>query len=157
MFSSPEPKARRWAYSRGRQPSSVNIFKWLLLWSRFFPYFTYSIYRLGEQIIVFFCFNRIRTLVVVATYNFHWLIMGKLESGNFCCLTADIWNFFLQKCFLSSPLWFIWSLSKSLNLIGCHGNIKGKFSKNYSKTFSSEAIRGMKLNLAYMFMTLVST
>ena len=33
------------------------------------------------------------------------------------------------------------------NLIGCHGNIKGKFSKNYAKIFSSEAIRGMKLKL----------
>ena len=72
--------------------------------------------------------------------------MGKVESGNFCCLIADIWNFFLQKCFLSSPLRFI--LSISLNLIGCHGNIKGKFSKHYSKVFSSEAIRGMKLTLS---------
>ena len=35
---------------------------------------------------------------------------------------------------------------KSLNLIGCHGNIKGKFSKKYSK-ISSEAVRGMKLKL----------
>ena len=39
-------------------------------------------------------------------------------------------------------------MSKSLNLIGCHGNIKGKFWKNYSKIFSSEAIRGMKLKLS---------
>ena len=39
------------------------------------------------------------------------------------------------------------NLSKSLNLIGCHGNIKGKFSKKYSKIFSSEAVRGMKLKL----------
>ena len=72
--------------------------------------------------------------------------MGKVEIGNFCCLTADI-KFFLQKCFLSSPLWFIWNLSKSLNFIGCHGNRKGKFSKRYSKIFSSEIIRGMKLKL----------
>ena len=39
-------------------------------------------------------------------------------------------------------------MSKSLDLDGCHGNIKGKFSKNYSKLFSSEAIRGMKLKLS---------
>ena len=39
-------------------------------------------------------------------------------------------------------------MSKSLDLNGCHGNIKGKFSKNYSKIFSSEAIRGMKLKLS---------
>ena len=56
-------------------------------------------------------------------------------------------DFFLRKCFLSSPLRLIWILSKSLNLIGYHGNIKGKFSKKYSKIFSSEAIRGMKLKL----------
>ena len=36
---------------------------------------------------------------------------------------------------------------KTLNLIGCHGNIKGKFSKKYSEIFSSEAVRGMKLKL----------
>ena len=36
---------------------------------------------------------------------------------------------------------------KLMNLIGCHGNIKGKFSKKYSKTFSSEALRKMKLKL----------
>ena len=28
------------------------------------------------------------------------------------------------------------------------GNIKGKYSKNYSKVFSSEVIRGMKLKLS---------
>ena len=39
------------------------------------------------------------------------------------------------------------NLFKSLNLIGCHGNIKGKFSKKYSKLFSSEIIRGMKVKL----------
>ena len=39
IFSSPEPKAHRWAYSIGRHPSSVfrfpsvSIFKWHLLWS----------------------------------------------------------------------------------------------------------------------------
>ena len=38
-------------------------------------------------------------------------------------------------------------MSKSLNLIGCHGNIKGKFSKKYSKIFSSEIVRGIKLKL----------
>ena len=42
-------------------------------------------------------------------------------------------SFILQKCFLSSPLRFIRILSKSLNLIGCHGNIKGKFLKKILK------------------------
>ena len=32
-------------------------------------------------------------------------------------------------------------------VIGCHGNRKGKFSKNYSKIFS-EVIRGMNLKLS---------
>ena len=48
---------------------------------------------------------------------------------------------------MSSPLRVIWILSKSLNLIGCHGNIKGKFSKKYSKIDSSEAVWGIKLKL----------
>ena len=74
--------------------------------------------------------------------------MRKVEICNVWCLTADIYIFFLRKYFLSSRLWFIWILSKSLYLIGCHGNIKGKFSKTYSEIFSSETIRGgVKLKL----------
>ena len=58
--------------------------------SRFFSYFTYSIYRLGEQIIVFFCSGQIRTLVAMATYSSHTLLMGKEEIDNFFCLNGDI-------------------------------------------------------------------
>ena len=47
--------------------------------------------------------------------------------------------FFFQKCYL---LGFIRILSKSLNLNGCHGNIKGKFSSE------ATCIRGMKLKLS---------
>ena len=36
------------------------------------------------------CSNRIRTLVSMATYSCHWLIMGKVEIGICCYLTADI-------------------------------------------------------------------
>ena len=36
---------------------------------------------------------------------------------------------------------------QSLNLIGCHGNIKGNFSRKYSKINSSEAVWGIKLKL----------
>ena len=43
----------------------------------------------------------------MATYSSHRLIMGKEEIDNFFCLIWDIWNFFLQKCLLSSPLRFI--------------------------------------------------
>ena len=34
------------------------------------------------------------------------------------------------------------------DLIGCHGNINGKFSKKYSKINSSEAIWGIKQKLS---------
>ena len=43
----------------------------------------------------------------MATYSSHRLIMGKEEIDNFFCLIGDIWNFFLQKCLLSSALRFI--------------------------------------------------
>ena len=46
--------------------------------------------------------SRIRTLVAIATLSSHRLIMGKEEIDNFFCLIGDIWNFFLQKCLLSS-------------------------------------------------------
>ena len=51
-------------------------------------------------------------------------------------------DFFLQKCFSSSRLQIISIFSKSLNLIGCHGNIKGKFSKKYPKILPLEAVWG---------------
>ena len=73
--------------------------------------------------------------------------MGKVEILIYFCVTADILKNVLQKCFWSSPLSTIRILSKSLILIGCHGNRKAKFSKKYSKIFFSKAIRGMKLKL----------
>ena len=54
---------------------------------------------------------------------------------------------FLHKCLLSSPLRFRQLLSKSLYSFGCYSNVKGKFSKKYSKIFFSEAVRRMKLKL----------
>ena len=63
--------------------------------------------------------GRNRTLVAMATYIFHTLIMGLL---NLLCLNGYFWNLFLQKCLLSSPLHFIWLLSISLNLIGRQGD-----------------------------------
>ena len=77
---------------------------------------------------MFFYSNRIRTLVAMATYSSHRLIMGKEEIDNFFCLIGDILIFFLQKCLLSSPLSFICLFSKSVNLIGCRGGKKGRFS-----------------------------
>ena len=46
-------------------------------------------------------------MVAMATYSSHRLIMEKEEIDNFFCLIGDIWNIFLQKCLLSSPLRFI--------------------------------------------------
>ena len=50
--------------------------------------------------------NWIRTLVAMATYSSHRLIMGKEEIDNFMSLWG-YFDFFLQKCLLSSPLCFI--------------------------------------------------
>ena len=67
--------------------------------------------------------GRIRTLVAMATYSFHRLIMGKVEIGNFYCLIGDNRILFLQKCLLNSSSHFIRLLSELLNLIGYWGNI----------------------------------
>ena len=67
--------------------------------------------------------GRIRTLVAMATYSFHRLIMGKVEIGNFYRLIGDNRILFLQKCLLNSSPHFIKLLLELLNLIGCQGNI----------------------------------
>ena len=54
-------------------------------------------------------------MVAMTTYNSHRLIIVDI------CI-------FLQKCLFSSPLRFIRLLSKSVNLIGCRGGKKGRFS-----------------------------
>ena len=165
IISSPEPKAHRWAYRIGRHPSYVcpsgrqhfQTSSSLKPCVDFYQISHIASIGRGEWIIVLFCSNRIRTLVAMATYNWHWPIMEKVEIGIFCCLIADILTNIIQKCSLSSPLQFIWILSKSLNLIGSHGNIKGKFSKKYSKIFSSKAIKGMKLKLCIHVYDFAST
>ena len=74
-----------------------------------------------------FCSGRIRTLVATATYSSHILIMGK-EKIDIFSDSLGIFEFFLQKCYLSCPLRLIPLLSKSVNLIGCQGGKKGQFS-----------------------------
>ena len=66
-------------------------------------------------------------MVAMATYSSHRLIMGKEEIDHFFFLIVDIW-IFLQKRLFSSPLRFIRPLSKLVNLIGCRGGKKGRFS-----------------------------
>ena len=51
--------------------------------------------------------GQIRTLVAMATYSSHRLIMGKVEIDNFCQAIGGILDYFLQKCLLSSPPCFI--------------------------------------------------
>ena len=72
---------------------------------------------------VFFYSGRIITLVAMATYIFHRLIMGKVEIGNFYCLIEDNRILFLHNCLLNSSSHFIRLLSELLNLIGCRGSI----------------------------------
>ena len=47
---------------------------------------------LASTKVVFFYSGRIRTLVAMATYNSHRLIMGKEEIDHFFCLVGDIWK-----------------------------------------------------------------
>ena len=72
---------------------------------------------------MFFYSGLIRTLVAMATYSFHRLIMGKVEIGNFYCRIGDNRILFLQKYLLNNSSHFIRLLSELLNLIGCKGNI----------------------------------
>ena len=65
--------------------------------------------------------GRIRTLVAMATYSFHILIMEKAEIWN--CLIGDNRLLFLPNCLLNNSPYFIRLLLKLLNLIGCQENI----------------------------------
>ena len=60
--------------------------------------------------------------------------MGKVEIGIYFCVTSDILTNVLLKC----PLPIIWILSKSLILIGGHGNRKATFSKKKNQKSSSQ-------------------
>ena len=48
-----------------------------------------SVYRTIGPTLVFYS-GRIRTLVAMATYSSHRLIMGKVEIDNFCQVIGDI-------------------------------------------------------------------
>ena len=87
VFSSPEPKAHRWAYSIGRRRPS-NIFKHLL-WSREADSYQIShIASIGRG--NKYCCCLFQSDKNSGCYSFHWLIMGKVEISNFCCLTTGI-------------------------------------------------------------------
>ena len=115
----------------GRQKASIFIkmFKNLLLRNHMEDEAETWYTCLGHYPLQTLCFNfgRIRTLVAMATYSSHRLIMGKVKICNFFLLNGDIWKKKLQKCLLSSPLYFIYFLSKSVYLIGCWGGKKCQF------------------------------
>ena len=90
--------------------------------------------------------GRIRTLVAMATYSFHRLIVGKVEIGNVYCLIWDNRILFSQKCLLNSSPQFIRLLSELLYLIGCSFSKKACFLRTISR-----------LKVTYMFMALISS
>ena len=55
---------------------------------------------------VVFCSSQIRTLVAMATFSFHRLIMKKVKICYFCSLIGDIRILFIEKCLLSNALCF---------------------------------------------------
>ena len=65
--------------------------------------------------------GQIRTLVAMATYCFHRLIINLEISTVSLCIIEFL---FLQKCLLNSSPHFIRLLSEFLNLIGCRGKLK---------------------------------
>ena len=85
----------------------------------------------------------IRTLVAMATYSSHRLIMGIEEIDNFFCLIGDTMylDFFLQECLLSSSLRFIRLLSKSVNFDWLSAWQKGS---SFVKMFKNLLLRNHK-------------
>ena len=86
----------------------------------------------------------------MATYSLHWLIMGKVEIGIYCCLLC-VWVilfvFFYRnvpwigfyELYEFCPNRWIWLVAMATGTLN--------FRNKYSKIFTSEAIRGMKLKI----------
>ena len=93
VFSSPELKAHKWAYSIGRHPSSVRqhfqTTSPLKPRSRFLPNFTYSINRPGERIIVWaYSIPVIRRPSVVHTFKFEYLWSQLANLDQILCVAS---------------------------------------------------------------------
>ena len=84
-------------------------------------------------------FNVIFCIVYSIWFTVNRLITSVKEDID---VLFAIWNFFLQKCLLSSLLRFVRLLSTSLILIGCRAAKRVNFRKNVLKIFFSETIRG---------------
>ena len=54
---------------------------------------------MGERKVMFFYSGRIRTLVAMATYSSHRLIMGKVESCSFFSASMEIFGFFYRNVY----------------------------------------------------------
>ena len=92
-----------------------------------------------------FCFDRIRTLVAMATYASHRLIMEKSENCQFLLSCWRYLNFVLQKCLLSSPLRFTdVTFVLILHFDWLQGPHIGQNFEKHSKIFFSETVKGMK-------------
>ena len=66
-------------------------------------------------------------MVAMATYSSHRLIMGKEDIDHFFFLIVDICIFY-RNVYSVVLYVLIRLLSKSVNLIGCRGGKKGRFS-----------------------------
>ena len=153
FVSSLELKAHRWAYRIDRHLLSSRLTHQKFQtasprkpWSRFLPNSTYSICRPGEQIMFLSQLDK-NSGCYMAASSCHWLTVWKMKIGIYPYFIADILTKLLLKCSLSSPLPNIQFLSTPLHKIGCHGNLKAKYAKQYSRINSSEAVRGIKLKL----------
>ena len=77
------------------------------------------------------CSGRIRTLVAMATYSSHRLMMGKRGNRQFFLSHWGCLDFFLQKCLLSKPLLFGMTFVEIGEFDGLSGWQKGSiFAKN---------------------------
>ena len=67
-------------------------------------------------------------MVAMATYSSHRLIMGKEEIDHCFFLIVDICIFYRNVYSVVLYVSYDLKLSKSVNLIGCRGGKKGRFS-----------------------------
>ena len=129
LYPSPEPSAHRWAYLKYSQASIIwqhfqTTFP-LKPWSRFLPNFTYSIYRPGERISVFFVpTGKELWLLWVAMATFHSYNEKSEKWHLLQIFWQNVYKMFLEKYSTNISILF-----KPLNLSGCHGDRKAKFGK----------------------------
>ena len=81
----------------------------------------------------------------MATYSSHRLILRKWKLTVSAVLLEIFEIFVSQICLVSRPSSFMRLLPKSLNLIGCRGDMKGKFLKKILKNLLHRNHKGVKL------------